>query len=571
MDPSSCVSIRAAEQHTRISEATPCMAPAPQPLPHTTLPLYYIERPGITHHTASGTVTSPGPSVPLIAIDQLPTWVDVLGVPRELNREQVINLSRLGVAPKGKPYEVYITPALSSGPNIRGSQMNPTARPFVSQRSQVSRGENTMSSNGRQIKDGTASASMPGNSIGGHPPIGLQQRMASPAPLNLAPENPYPVLYKVGSDKTRSTVQRRKDLAEHPAERLLQASKTSDLRHTKEAGYNPLSSVSSRSSSFSSSTTTVTTKRPNMSTSQRGLNSNVSSNKNKSRASATQKTNKPHKSKIHCRNWCQHGTCRFEKKCRYLHEMPLTAQGLREAGLADYPSWWVVHLELMSKHVNKMRTAAAAQQQQKQRRDRPTDAENQHGGGHGDDSSSDDRQTAEDGYYPQRCANRAITKHRERRRSWGGASTSPDASDSSTYTIRHPGRSLNASAASSETLTAIPAQAPTAPGTRLSSPPSTNAKTRTRLHTQELRTAKRVGAHFSRGQHHHSVSHSPDVFERELALAAAAAEEKWAREQAAKVKMGGEMSPVEGRRGQDVASAQANRKGRDEVVSLLDI
>lgn len=43
---------------------------------------------------------TPGPIVPLVAVDQLPKWMQLSGVPRELDAEQTIGLTNLGIVDK---------------------------------------------------------------------------------------------------------------------------------------------------------------------------------------------------------------------------------------------------------------------------------------------------------------------------------------------------------------------------------------------------------------------------------------------------------------------------------------
>jgi hypothetical protein len=66
-------------------------------------PDHFLVRPG----TKDG---KPGPIVPLIAVDQLPDWMQLVGVPRELDAEQTIGLMNLGIIDKedGDVYEVRL-------------------------------------------------------------------------------------------------------------------------------------------------------------------------------------------------------------------------------------------------------------------------------------------------------------------------------------------------------------------------------------------------------------------------------------------------------------------------------
>ena len=73
-----------------ISSYTTYLAPSTMPSPR---PFYYIVRPGPTTTLPSGGL-SQGPAhlVPLVAVDQLPTWLDIVGVPRELAAADAVNM-----------------------------------------------------------------------------------------------------------------------------------------------------------------------------------------------------------------------------------------------------------------------------------------------------------------------------------------------------------------------------------------------------------------------------------------------------------------------------------------------
>lgn len=49
----------------------------------------------------------------------------------------------------------------------------------------------------------------------------------------------------------------------------------------------------------------------------------------------------------YCRHWCHHGTCKWGINCRYHHVMPTTIAGLQEVGLCEFPAWWVTVMEMM--------------------------------------------------------------------------------------------------------------------------------------------------------------------------------------------------------------------------------
>lgn len=45
---------------------------------------------------------------------------------------------------------------------------------------------------------------------------------------------------------------------------------------------------------------------------------------------------------LYCRHWCHHGTCKWGWQCRYQHRMPRNQEGLREVGLKDFPTWYLL-------------------------------------------------------------------------------------------------------------------------------------------------------------------------------------------------------------------------------------
>ncbi|KAI8632237.1 hypothetical protein F5Y19DRAFT_355953 [Xylariaceae sp. FL1651] len=326
------------------------------------LPPYYVERPGITNHTASGTVIISGAKVPVIPVDQLPSWVDILGVPRELSHEQAAGLSSLGITPKDKQYEIYL--ALSSNDaEIRSSQMDPAAKPFISNKTLNDTGYetscNAKSHNSGHVKRGSTNiiaseasiknkANTSVTSAADYRPVtGLHQRLPSPPIPDTSPTNPYPVIYPIESYSTKGArnlyLQAHEDLLlqQHPAQRLLQASYNFSPRPSTVSSAPQLSSTASLSSSPSSSTAkglrTDTSRSDNTK-----INNHVSS-----RLSHNNGT-----SKIYCRHWCHHGKCKWNEACRYRHEMPRTVRELREVGLAGFPGWWETHRQLLSKHIN---------------------------------------------------------------------------------------------------------------------------------------------------------------------------------------------------------------------------
>ncbi|KAI0103734.1 hypothetical protein GGR51DRAFT_561666 [Nemania sp. FL0031] len=597
-------STRAAQQPTRNNEAVVQTTPPPAALQlfrRTALPLYYVERPSVTRHTATHRITVPGPRVPLIPMDQLPTGVEIIGLPRELNREQALSLTSLGVVPKGEPYEVHmpqpqpqpralphaplplpLPPAPLSSSKTASSRMDPTASPFVSKYLNVFVPVSSSSSDeGRAKGDAVSAGRARKTTVSTRPAMGLHQRPASPTAPETPRENPYPVV--IGFVGKRGEMHQKGASHSHPAERLLRAGGEASTSKSKPApagragnsnNNRPQFTHFSRSSSTSSAQSTGRAKRTNTNTYARQRSPNDSNTK-KSRGhpSSARKTKKTAvaKSKVYCRNWCQRGTCRYDEECRYVHEMPVTAQELREVGLVDYPPWWLKNLEMVSQHINKLRATAA-------RHNRYYANDNSSGGGGG--GGNNNVQITKDEHHPQQYATTSTSKDRKRSNSWDGTSTSPGPSPSGSVSdwsiAKRPTTSLSTThkQASSSSSSGTGQQQKThlqsrtqvqsaekeylLPATKMEMQPYHNrhrdrqSNRAPRAQTQAVSTRPpRPAAARTR---------TPDLFEREIALAATAEQEKWTREQGAKKsRLEGESGPVEG------------KGGGDEEENLLEI
>lgn len=68
---------------------------------------YYIVRPDFLRQTANGLKVEQ-PLVPLIAVDELPEWLDIISVPRQLTAEQAATMANLGYTEKEGTYDIDI-------------------------------------------------------------------------------------------------------------------------------------------------------------------------------------------------------------------------------------------------------------------------------------------------------------------------------------------------------------------------------------------------------------------------------------------------------------------------------
>ncbi|KAI1265926.1 hypothetical protein F5Y18DRAFT_32417 [Xylariaceae sp. FL1019] len=158
---------------------------------------WYIERPPTKIQTATGTRILPGRLVPVIFADQLPEWLEIKGIPRELKREQVADFTALGLVPGGDTHEVSIfgrevhfdsKPTSATGLSVGvGEQMHANADTSLNHQSKR---DNEAQKADREIrKDGECTVMVKGNTGA------LHQRLPSPPPEATSHENPYQMAF----------------------------------------------------------------------------------------------------------------------------------------------------------------------------------------------------------------------------------------------------------------------------------------------------------------------------------------------------------------------------------------
>ncbi|KAI1803358.1 hypothetical protein F4811DRAFT_572170 [Daldinia bambusicola] len=295
-------------QRARSSSLVPPDSPSTQnqmPLPH-----YFIVRPGSTKITASGTVTTPGPIVPLIAVDQLPEWLELSGVPRELSVEQTVGLRNLGTVPRHPGfYNVYMSDNLQDTPDPRKND----------HRVQKEQGPSNLTTTAANVSP---------------PPTAT---LPSPTPAEETSTRSLRIDPVVSEFHSPTSVGKPPPL--YP------------ILHAPEPGYSPIPpsyhaplppshflpswyppSSSSRKPTTAATTTTTT---PAAALSRSG----TTSSRSRSHTSGSP-------SSAYCKHWCHRGTCRWGAQCRYAHSMPATAAGLRDVGLAHHPAWYTTAVSM---------------------------------------------------------------------------------------------------------------------------------------------------------------------------------------------------------------------------------
>ncbi|KAI1213982.1 uncharacterized protein F4807DRAFT_410026 [Annulohypoxylon truncatum] len=369
---------------TRQPNNTTSPSQSPKPTNQkTALPQHFIVRPGVTKHTASGTVTIPGPIVPLVAVDQLPEWLDLFGVPRELSLEQTVGLTNLGTAVRSPEfYDVYmhgdgfrpvpvgaasgrdnqdfrregqgqrredknnalLVPSgvcTSGPPSASSSTVSSPVSPLSSRMDLAAK--SVPGSNQAYINDPDkkASGNTTNNSTAKKPPntspqpsgimnLGLHQRLPSPTATGSTPpisSNPYPILHP-SYPHPQLHPQAYPPSHPHAAYAIppLPAPPSMHPADRMLYSWNP-PSVNARKSNA--------TTRPKSSTPNTSNPSHPNNNPNSNGAGGSSSSNS-----VYCKHWCHRGTCRWGAQCRYAHAMPATPEGLREVGLSHHPAWW---------------------------------------------------------------------------------------------------------------------------------------------------------------------------------------------------------------------------------------
>ncbi|KAI0842854.1 hypothetical protein F5Y06DRAFT_304515 [Hypoxylon sp. FL0890] len=377
---------------------------------HIPLPQHFIVRPGVTKHTASGTVTSPGPIVPLVAVDQLPQWLDVAGVPRELSVEQTVGLTNLGTLVRNPEfYTVYMhrnpeagaaaipsdnfaapVPAFQEhGPGrmdrVQQAQMQtlqqrqyhdtrvenkdnglfiPVSMPAASASSSTPSPEAPMTEeavSGSHIDPGAASFTSGGhNNDLGNRAGGNSSKAQATNTSDIRTERQM-------TDNNSSPQQQPPNIASpaiglHP--RLPSPTATGStppvssnpypiLHHYPHHPYPmapPQSPMHPADRMLQSWYHPLHPYTHHKSTSAPPTRQKSSLGGNSSAAAGGSNTpagpNPNERTSIYCRHWCHRGTCRWGTQCRYAHAMPATPEGLREVGLTHHPAWWTAAMNI---------------------------------------------------------------------------------------------------------------------------------------------------------------------------------------------------------------------------------
>lgn len=289
------------------------------------LPEHFLVRPG-EHH---------GVIVPLIAVDQLPDWIQLAGVPRELDAEEAIGLTSLGIIDREdkNTYEVCLrTDKIRA--ILNGTDDEQTLSCSASEEGQ----ENEIPDPSPERRQDTVKAEAVARreTPAEKPEAPSTTSQAATSPKDLPDESGEfqsaslgePARPEKSQKPDKQHGDKRKGQEQAPEPKLLASrhnvpNVTTDDKPParKEKPIRPHLTEEMRDRERERS------RRLPPVVAQRGV-------KDKSLGG--------HPDTIYCRHWCHHGTCKWGWECRYQHRMPTNQEGLREVGLKDFPTWYLL-------------------------------------------------------------------------------------------------------------------------------------------------------------------------------------------------------------------------------------
>ncbi|CAN8098658.1 unnamed protein product [Discula destructiva] len=249
-------------------------------------PEHFIVRPKSSSHEEA--------IIPLVAVDQLPDWMQVVGVPRELDVEQAVGLINLGlVVGDGEgTYEVRLHTE-----KIRAiiSVSHENGKEELSPSDSASSVEKDIEE--ERLHGTFATAQTQGGNIeaGEMYPTVREDKMSQGDKIEKKPK-PAPGLglsasrHNTANDETEDEpVRKDKNIRPHLTEEIQDArARRPTISRIKDKFF--------------------------------GMNLDTT----------------------YCRHWCHHGTCKWGWECRYQHRMPSDQEGLHEVGLKDFPTWYLL-------------------------------------------------------------------------------------------------------------------------------------------------------------------------------------------------------------------------------------
>ncbi|KAL1901948.1 hypothetical protein Sste5346_001654 [Sporothrix stenoceras] len=359
---------------------------------------YYVVRPGpVTMLPSGGRSQAPARLVPLVAIDQLPDWVDIVGVPRELKPEEAATM--LAISSDDNSFDTKVK--IKDDDGDIDSNSNVFEVRIISQKNKATPG--TVTSPKGKYK--TATVVKEEEAASNETKDTEDTKDAKEAPVFVtAPSTPAGVT--IAAPTTTPTMLAAREFlskdkganggapseidydflvafGQSPSEHLLnsaaEAKTVTDAVKTKPTANGNNYTLVNDLINFG-----VTDSQPAMvqldgavdgthlekEAKQTGAKTDAKVSVTSTSASGDKKEKKepttpppkpgsplkktvvaklswsPQKPRIltpgkPCRHWCRTGTCHYGVKCYYAHVMPKTPEGLKAVDLERLPIWWV--------------------------------------------------------------------------------------------------------------------------------------------------------------------------------------------------------------------------------------
>ncbi|KAK3382434.1 hypothetical protein B0T24DRAFT_672418 [Lasiosphaeria ovina] len=295
-------------------------------------PRHFVVRPNVRIRSDEGGAIR----VPLIAVDELPEWLDIVGVPRSLTRSQTNNMEYLGTFTKSKgKYNVNGNARYVSGTS---PGTGPTGTASSSRQADGSRDD----------RNAACRLAAAPQVQGDEQKSTAHLQAAAPAPLE-APTTTG--VHPADCLKAHCSALHARDVAglEVGASPLLAPLPgLSASRHAPATGLVAQSAEPQAPPAQSPSITDTATGASDFTpaaSSAAAFPLNINSGPGSIDPDSFSSSSSTASEDEYCRNYCRYGRCKWKEKCWYKHEMPTTREGLVEVGLVELPQWFVLATE----------------------------------------------------------------------------------------------------------------------------------------------------------------------------------------------------------------------------------
>ncbi|KAL0936485.1 zinc finger DNA-binding protein [Colletotrichum truncatum] len=300
--------------------------PAKDNWPGVPWPEHFIIRKGVNQSTL----------VPLIPVDLLPSYVEIVGLPRDMTIRETVGMSNLGefTKPPGHFQLHFMSPSEYQYGNRVCEDKDPLATIMVqSEEEQKPLAVKCPSS------PGIAHYIVPTATV----KTGQPAQAPTRAPPPVIPLPPRRVLDWADDTESAST----EDFS--GAEYSSASTNENSSKRRPDLQMEKNTATGSEKDCMGQTATATAVYHPTLNRSASApvatpaqINANYSSDNTAGNKKGV-KAGKPKASRPAgslCRHWCQTGQCSFGRDCRYTHQMPITLEGLVDVGLAELPAWW---------------------------------------------------------------------------------------------------------------------------------------------------------------------------------------------------------------------------------------